>query len=56
MPVKNGEVTSNGAVDHTEMKRVAEEATENLSGVKEVHNQLKVQHEGVPSQQTQHKS
>jgi hypothetical protein len=45
--VKNGEVTLTGTVDRREMKRVAEEAAENVSGAKDVHNQLKVQQQGA---------
>lgn len=45
--VKNGEVTLTGTVDRREMKRGAEEAAENVSGVKDVHKQLKVQQQGA---------
>jgi hypothetical protein len=45
--VKNGEVTLTGTVDRREMKRMAEDAAENVSGVKDVHNQLKVQQQGA---------
>jgi BON domain/Pentapeptide repeats (8 copies) len=41
--VKNGEVTLTGTVDERRVKRLAEDVTENVSGVREVHNQLKVQ-------------
>jgi BON domain-containing protein len=44
--VSNGEVTLKGTVPDRHMKRMAEDAVENLSGVKEVHNQLRVQQEG----------
>jgi hypothetical protein len=41
--VKNGEVYLTGNVEHREMKRMAEDVAENVSGVKEVHNQLRIQ-------------
>jgi hypothetical protein len=40
--VSNGEVTLTGTVDHRQAKRMAEDAAEGVSGVKEVHNQLRV--------------
>lgn len=40
--VKNGEVTLTGSVDDRQSKRMAEECVENLSGVKDVQNQLRV--------------
>jgi len=40
--VKNGEVTLAGTVPERRMKRLAEECVEDLSGVRDVHNQLKV--------------
>ncbi len=40
--VKNGEVTLAGTVDDRRTKRMAEDVIENLSGVKEVVNQLRV--------------
>jgi osmotically-inducible protein OsmY len=44
--VMNGEITLKGTVRDRQMKRLSEDAVENLSGVKEVHNQLRVQPEG----------
>jgi hypothetical protein len=41
--VKNGEVTMTGNVESREMKRMAEDVVENVFGVKEVHNQLRIQ-------------
>jgi hypothetical protein len=41
--VKNGEVTLAGTVEERHTKRLAEDVAENVSGVREVHNQLKVQ-------------
>jgi hypothetical protein len=41
--VKDGEVTLTGTVDSRLAKRRAEEIIENLSGVRDVHNQLKAQ-------------
>ncbi|MDX2153936.1 MAG: BON domain-containing protein [Bryobacteraceae bacterium] len=40
--VNNGEVTLTGSVEDRHQKRLAEDAVEHLSGVREVHNQLKV--------------
>jgi len=40
--VKNGEVTLSGSVEDRRTKRMAEDVIDNLSGVKEVVNQLKV--------------
>jgi len=45
--VKSGEVTLTGTVERREEKRMAEEAAEAVSGVKDVHNQLRMQHQGV---------
>ena len=41
--VKGGEVTLTGTVDDRYAKRMSEEIVENVSGVKDVHNQLRVQ-------------
>lgn len=41
--VKDGEVTLTGNVDSRQIKRRAEDMIENISGVREVHNQLRVQ-------------
>jgi osmotically-inducible protein OsmY len=41
--VKNGEVTLTGAVDARYTKRLAEDISESVSGVREVHNQLRIQ-------------
>jgi osmotically-inducible protein OsmY len=40
--VKNGEVTLRGTVDSRQTKRMAEDAIEHLSGVREINNQLRV--------------
>lgn len=40
--VTNGEVTLTGTVDERLSKRMAEEVAENISGVKDVHNQVRV--------------
>jgi len=40
--VMNGEVTLTGTVDERLSKRMAEEVAENISGVKDVHNQMRV--------------
>lgn len=47
--VKNGEVTLTGTVDDRQSKRIAEECIENLSGVKDVQNQLRVGSTGMTS-------
>jgi osmotically-inducible protein OsmY len=39
----NGEVTLEGTVDSRQTKRMAEDVIENVSGVEEVHNRLRVQ-------------
>jgi len=41
--VKQGEVTLTGTVDDRQAKRLAEDITESVSGVREVHNQIRVQ-------------
>jgi len=41
--VKNGEVTLSGTVDERQAKRLAEDIAESVSGVREVHNQIRVQ-------------
>jgi hypothetical protein len=43
--VKNGEVTLTGTVDERHAKRLAEDIAESVSGVREVHNQIRVQHQ-----------
>jgi BON domain-containing protein len=40
--VRDGEVTLTGHVDDRQQKRMAEDCVENVMGVKDVHNQLKV--------------
>ncbi|MGE5927282.1 MAG: BON domain-containing protein [Gemmatimonadota bacterium] len=44
--VENGEVTLTGSVDSRHAKRMAEDCVEQCSGVKEVHNQLRVNRQG----------
>lgn len=41
--VSNGEVTLSGAVDERNAKRMSEDLAESVDGVREVHNQLRVQ-------------
>jgi hypothetical protein len=41
--VKNGEVTLAGTLNDRHSKRLAEEVAERVSGVKEVHNQVRIQ-------------
>src|SRR5579884_1892353 len=40
--VHNGEVTLRGSVDHRNTRRLAEDIAESVSGVKQIHNQLRV--------------
>jgi Flp pilus assembly secretin CpaC len=51
--VSNGEVTLTGTVEHRHAKRMAEDIAEGVSGVKEVHNQIRVQKSGEHEQQHQ---
>src|SRR5579862_3687078 len=44
--VNQGEVTLTGTVDERRAKRLAEDIAENVAGVKDVHNQLRVEHSG----------
>lgn len=46
--VENGEVTLTGTVDSRRAKRMAEDCVDQCSGVKEVHNQLRVNRQGSP--------
>jgi osmotically-inducible protein OsmY len=41
--VENGEVTLTGHVDSRQVKRMAEDVAEHVSGVRDIHNQLRVQ-------------
>jgi len=45
--VKNGEVTISGSVDDRRIKRMVEDLVEGVSGVKEVHNQLRASQGGT---------
>ena len=47
--VKDGEVTLTGTVHRRDEKRLAEDAAENVPGVRDVHNQLRTQHGNVPT-------
>jgi hypothetical protein len=40
--VQGGEVTLTGTVEDRQMKRLAEDLAENVSGVKQVHNQVRI--------------
>jgi hypothetical protein len=51
--VKNGEVTLTGTVDERQAKRMAEDIAENVSGVKDVHNNIRVQHGSMQEQGSQ---
>jgi osmotically-inducible protein OsmY len=42
--ISGGEVTLSGTVDHRHAKRLAEDIAEEVRGVREVHNQLRVKH------------
>ena len=44
--VENGEVTLTGTVESRQAKRMAEDCVEQCSGVREVHNQLRVNRQG----------
>jgi osmotically-inducible protein OsmY len=48
--VTNGEVTLTGTVDERQSKRMAEELAENISGVKDVHNQVRVKNRDTHSE------
>jgi BON domain-containing protein len=50
--VKGGEVTLTGIVDERHTKRLAEDVAENVTGVREVHNQLRVQSQNAQQQGT----
>lgn len=43
--VKDGTLTMSGTVDGRDMKRAAERCVENLSGVEDVHNELRIKRE-----------
>jgi len=45
--VENGEVTLTGMVESRQAKRLAEDILDSISGVKDVHNQLRVQQGGA---------
>jgi osmotically-inducible protein OsmY len=45
--VTAGEVTLQGTVPHRQQKRIAEDVTERVAGVREVHNNLRVDREGT---------
>jgi len=47
--VENGEVTLTGTIEDRRIKRMAEDTAEDVSGVTEVHNQLRVKREGAES-------
>ena len=49
--VDNGEVTLTGTVNNRRDKRRAEDVVESVPGVRDVHNQLRVQEEKRPSSQ-----
>lgn len=47
--VNNGEVTLTGTVDNRSAKRMAEDAAESCSGVRDVHNQIRISSTGASS-------
>ena len=51
--VVNGEVTLGGTVNERYQKRLAEDVVENIGGVKQVHNQMRVQQESSLGTQPQ---
>ena len=48
--MSNGEVTLTGTVDDRQAKRLAEDIAESVSGVREVHNQIRVQQGNMATQ------
>ncbi len=46
--VENGEVTLKGTVDSRMTKRLAEDVTDSVAGVQDVHNELRVRREPPP--------
>jgi osmotically-inducible protein OsmY len=50
--VQGGEITLEGTVNSRQEKRMVEDVIENLSGVKDIHNQLRVQSQSSTSAQT----
>jgi hypothetical protein len=55
LQVQDGEVTLSGTVEHREMKRLAEDAIENIYGITNIQNNIKVrkQHDQQDDQQRQ---
>jgi hypothetical protein len=51
--VQNGEVTLKGTVNNRKEKRMAEDCADSVSGVKDVHNQLKIEQQGQQRMQQQ---
>jgi osmotically-inducible protein OsmY len=51
--VSGGEVTLKGSVDSRQAKRMAEDSIESISGIKDVHNQLRIKRD-EENQQTRH--
>jgi len=51
-PSKSGEVTLTGTVDRRDEKRMAEDVAESVSGVRDVHNQLRTQQQGAATGQS----
>lgn len=49
--VESGEVTVSGTVDSRAVKRMVEDVVEQVSGVRDVHNQLRVKREAQTSEQ-----
>jgi hypothetical protein len=54
--VQNGEVTLKGTVNSRKEKRMAEDTADSVSGVKDVHNQLKIEQQGEKGQQGQQRN
>jgi osmotically-inducible protein OsmY len=50
--VDHGEVTLRGSVDDRQMKRRAEDAVESVSGVRDVHNEIRVSQDANPGNQS----
>jgi len=49
--VENGEVTLAGTVESRQAKRLAEDILDSISGVRDIHNQLRVQRDHGQSEQ-----
>ena len=53
--VQNGEVTLSGSVDSRQAKRYAEDVSDGVFGVREIHNQIKIKQRGESSERSESK-